>query len=489
MGAISGLTITFLLGLAIFGVWAYDRERAGRGVHVVLTLWWVALLDTVFYADTDASFLNGVFHPAVLGQNVRLVQVLIPVALAAHVAYRGLPRRWAVSAPLWWVFSLWTVFGIYSGIVQHHAGALIFRQASILIYVVMMLALTAAVPVGDYLDEARFTRFVGWSAVLGGGMLVLAETGVSITSNRIPGLPLFQFGQLGPDAASMLPVIGVIGLLVELSRQRRRRPWFLFASLVLIMTHLASTQRAERLDLYVTILVVLLACLSPARKRLRVTPFAVGAVLLAAVTVVLVVPMFTAGVRTAVSGQPSTVHIPLAEQTATALNPGHRQGSVQSRYNQWDVVGELIEEHPFIGSGLGRTFVHYEEGSRTNVTQDITHDFALDLLFRGGLIALLLFLAAIGSVLNAGILVWRKHIQPEVAALALAASAALVGLLARGLVESIFEKYRLAVGLGVLIGLVLSARTSLDVSPADDVPSEHEEPALADAPGDAPWPR
>src|SRR3954453_5387321 len=417
MGAISGLTIVFLLGLAVFGVWAYDRERSGRGVHVVLTLWWVAILDTIFYSDTDASFLNGFFHPAVLGQNVRLVQVLIPVAFAAHVAYWGLPRRWAVSAPLWWVFSLWTVFGIYSGIVQHHAGALIFRQASILIYVVMMLALTAAVPVADYLDETRFTRFVGWSALVGGGMLIAAEAGVSITSNRIPGLPLFDFGQLGPDAASMLPVIGVIGLLVELSRQRRRRPWFLFASLVLIMTHLASTQRAERLDLYVTILVVLLACLSRARTKLRVTPFTAATVLLAAVPVIVVVPMFASGVRAAVSGQPSAVQIPLAKQTATALNPGHRQGSVQSRYNQWDVVGGLIEEHPLIGSGLGRTFVHYEEGSRTNVTQDITHDFALDLLFRGGLIALVLFLAAIGSVLNAGILVWRKHIQPEVAAL------------------------------------------------------------------------
>ena len=88
----------------------------------------------------------------------------------------------------------------------------------------------------------------------------------------MPGLPLFQFGQLGPDAASMFPMIGVIGFLVELSRSRRRRPWFLAACLVLVMTHLASTQRAERVDLYVTILVVLLACCFPARADLRVTP-------------------------------------------------------------------------------------------------------------------------------------------------------------------------------------------------------------------------
>src|SRR3954453_3155281 len=54
MGAISGLTIVFLMGLAVFGVWAYDRERSGRGVHVVLTLWGVGILDTMFYPHRDS---------------------------------------------------------------------------------------------------------------------------------------------------------------------------------------------------------------------------------------------------------------------------------------------------------------------------------------------------------------------------------------------------------------------------------------------------
>jgi hypothetical protein len=449
----------------------------------VLTLWWIALLDSVFYADTDANKLNGFFHPAVFGQNVRLVQLLIPAAFAAKLAWSGWPRRWAVSAPWWWAFALWTTFGVFAGVHLHHSGALVFRQASILIYVLMMLALTAAVPVADYLEERRFTRFVGWAALIGGTMLVLTEVGVSHSTNAIPGLPLFQFGQLGPDAASMFPAIGVIGFVVELSRPRKRRPWFLGACLLLIATHLATPQRAERVDLYLTIFLVLLGCGFKARKHLRVTKLAVGVSLVGALTLIVVLPMFVAGVKSAATGQPLSIHVPLAEQTLTALNPKHRQGSVQSRYNQWYVVGGLIKEHPIIGSGLGRSFVHYEEGSKQNVTQDITHDFALDLLFRGGLIALVLFLGAMGSVLNAGVLVWRRHVQPEVAALALAASAAIVGLLARGLVESIFEKYRLAVGLGVLIGLVLSARTSLPAEAsrfeAEPVETEVQEPVSA----------
>ena len=84
----------------------------------------------------------------------------------------------------------------------------------------MMLALVAAVPVKEYLEEKRFTRFVVWTALVGGAMLVLTEAGISHSTSSIPGLPLFQFGQLGPDAASMFPAIGVIAFLVELSRPR-----------------------------------------------------------------------------------------------------------------------------------------------------------------------------------------------------------------------------------------------------------------------------
>ena len=450
-----------LIELLVFFAWAYDRQRSGRAVHVVLTLWWVALLDTVFYADTDANKLNGIFHPAVFGQNVRLIQLLIPVAFAAHLAWSGWPRRWAVSAPWWWAFSLWTVYAIFAGVVQHHSRALVFRQASILIYVIMMLALVSSVPVKEYLEEKRFTRFVAWTALIGGTMLALTEVGVSHSTKSIPGLPLFQFGQLGPDAASMFPAIGVIGFLVELSRPRPRRPWFLAACAVLVMTHLATPQRAERVDLYLTLLLVLLACFFPARRNLRVSRLAVGMTLLVAFTLVIVAPVFVAGVRSSTSGTPQAVQIPFAQQTLTALNPQHRQGSVQSRYNQWDVVIAKIKERPWIGYGLGDNFVHYEEGSKSNVVQDITHNIFLDLLYRNGIVGLVLFLGAIGSVLNAGLLVWRRHAQPYVAALALGASAALVGLLARGMVESVFEKYRLAVGIGVLIGLILSARTSL----------------------------
>jgi hypothetical protein len=51
---------------------------------------------------------------------------------------------------------------------------------------------------------------------------------------------------------------------------------------------------------------------------------------------------------------------------------------------------------------------------------------------------------------------WRSQAANLTAALSLAATAVVVGLVAKGMVESIFEKYRLAVALGVALGLTLS---------------------------------
>ena len=133
---------------------------------------------------------------------------------------------------------------------------------------------------------------------------------------------------------------------------------------------------------------------------------------------------------------------------------------MESRYNQWSVVRGEIAQQPVVGHGLGATFTYYEESVRKVVWSDLSHSIVLDLLFRMGIVGLVLFLAGIVLTANSGVLVWRMHADDRIAALGLAATAAIVGLLVRGQFESVFEKYRLAVVLGVLIGAVLSARTS-----------------------------
>ena len=91
----------------------------------------------------------------------------------------------------------------------------------------------------------------------------------------------------------------------------------------------------------------------------------------------------------------------------------------------------------------------------------LTHNIGLDLLVRTGLVGLTLFVVALACTFVGGVRTWFAHdVPPEVAAFALAAVASLAGLLAKGMVESLFEKYRLGVLMGLLTGILLSAASS-----------------------------
>jgi hypothetical protein len=74
----------------------------------------------------------------------------------------------------------------------------------------------------------------------------------------------------------------------------------------------------------------------------------------------------------------------------------------------------------------------------------------------------LLFLTGLAGIFSGGWSAWRRHPDLVVAALGLAAVAAVAGILGKGMVESIFEKYRLATLLGLFLGAARSAATSVD---------------------------
>ena len=99
-------------------------------------------------------------------------------------------------------------------------------------------------------------------------------------------------------------------------------------------------------------------------------------------------------------------------------------------------------------------------------TTDLTENIGLDLWLRTGLIGLALFLAAIVVSLVNGFATWRLHPDRMVAVLALALVAVVVGFIAKGQVESIFENYRLATVLGLSLGMLRSAVTSGGGGPA-----------------------
>jgi hypothetical protein len=87
----------------------------------------------------------------------------------------------------------------------------------------------------------------------------------------------------------------------------------------------------------------------------------------------------------------------------------------------------------------------------------MTHNIFGDLVLRSGLVGLGLFLLALVTTAAAAARGWSWHESDRAAALALAGGAVVAGLIAKGMVESIFEKYRLAVLLGLGIGVMISA--------------------------------
>ena len=91
----------------------------------------------------------------------------------------------------------------------------------------------------------------------------------------------------------------------------------------------------------------------------------------------------------------------------------------------------------------------------------------------GGLIGLLLFLVALSSLPVRRLGRLAPAPRPEVAVFALALVAVVVGFVAKGMVESIFENYRLATVLGLSLGMLRSVVTSAG---ADRRPGTYQRP-------------
>lgn len=446
------LLVAVAAAVAVFAVF-YRWERRGRGVAVVQTVMGVLLLDAALYPSTEATALVGVFHPSFGGQNVRLTQLLIGIALVAKACARGLPKR-TEPAMLWWgAFFLWYATAGVVGLLVGNDQHLVVSRAYLVIEAGGMLVLTAAVPMHDWLDDRGLARLLRFGGVVAGVLALLDLAGVSVTAH-LPRLPLLGFGSVGADAATLFLSLGLLGLAMETTRPQRR-PGVLLASIVLVLAHAESSQRAARLDLVVSLLVFLVIVLAPRQRRFAVRGGELVLVGLALCAVVAV-PVFTRAVSG--SSQTSVLDaVPVVNVAAHVANSSYRQGSVQSRYNEWSAALPLIDEHPVLGSGLGRTFPHYDVGTRQTITYDITNNLVLDLLLRTGAVGLALFVLGFAGTVGAAWRVWQRGPSPQGALLTAMALAVTCGLLAKAMVESVLNEYHLTPLLGFLLGLVFAA--------------------------------
>lgn len=451
-----------LAGISLFW-WFVRLERAGQSATTVLLVLWILVLDAALYADPN-EIPVGLFHPGVGADpdptdeiiesavSFRLVDLIIPVALGARLYAKGIPARMRMSTVWLFVFFAWLVAAAFIGVINANSPDLIAFELKALVYL-GVFGLVASVPIRTLVEGRGFAWLLNGSALIA-TVLIVAD-GMNVhTGFDLPLLPLPQLGTLGADAAGIFVALGMIALALALIRERDRLRLFAAAGL-LLLTPVVASQRAAIITLLVGLTVLGLGALAT-RRRLRGTPTEFAVVGMLALTLAILPPVASLALGS------HDARLPFEAEVTETFTSRAKEQSAQSRVNQWRKATELIEERPVTGWGLGKTYTHYDAGHFKFFETNYTHNIGGDLLMRTGAIGLTLFLIVILLAVRDGLGAWRRNGDAVAAALGLASVAIISGLLARGMVESLFEKYRLATMLGIVLGIV----GSVAVSPA-----------------------
>jgi O-antigen ligase len=461
--AVAAAGLALLLSAALLMRFV-THERAGRRLPVVLWLLGLVLVESLVWPSPN-DVPAGIAHPDLGPTNFRLVDTVALAALAGVLVGRGMPARIS-AAGLWWLAFLgWTLVSAARGVLLGNDVVTIVFQAKVVVYLGLML-----VAAGVRREEWRapaVDRFLVASGVAAAVVVVLDQAGLSLDV-ALPLVPLEQFGEVGSDAATLATSLGLLCLLRTLTQERSRTA-LLLAAAPLLLTPFVAGQRAALLGLAIGLLVSAVLVLRAGRS-LRLPGGAV-VVSLAVVVGLLTTPVAVASAL----GRP--LSLPVVETVAQTIDSRGKQLSAEGRINQWREVRPMLADKPVLGWGLGHEYRYYEPGPKEHVTTALTHNVAGDLLLRSGLVGLLLFGAAFATTMLAALRAAARGVEPLVAGLAVAAAAVLAGWMAKGLVESLFEKYRLAVLLGLAVGMVLS----LDPAGVRAEDSEDERGPLRDA--------
>ncbi len=446
-------------GLAVASVLFYvfvQWERSAREHWIVFLLLGLLIVESSLYGNYN-DVPRGLFHPGSGSFQFRLPEVIISVALLARLAVRGWPARIGLPALAWTVVAGWWSLELLEGLLRHNSHVDIPYEAKAIVYVMGGYALVAGVPVRRFLEGRGLERTLRWSAPIATVLILMTLAKVSYTVS-LPLVPLSDTGPIGTDSAAIFLAIGVVCLLLELAKQDRNRV-NLLCTVPLMISPFFAFQRAVLLMLgAVVAFLVLVAFGRTARRRLRVRSGEVLVTALAVVGGVLAVAIIPAVTAQASVTAPFTSTY--NKTVGTTLDSQAKRESAQDRLTKWDVALKDAEQESILGQGAGFEYSYFETGPNVFIVTDLTENIGLDLWLRTGLIGLGLFLLAVSTSIVNGFATWRLHPDPMVAVLSLALVAVLIGLIAAGQVESLFENYRLATVFGLSLGMLRSAVTS-----------------------------
>ncbi len=451
----SALLVAALVPVAWLGF--LRLERAERGATVVLLVWGALITECILYPNQN-TVPPGLFHPSLGGGfSFRLFDVLILVAVGARIYTHGL-GRFRLPGLLWASFIGWLAVAAVIGFAGDNATDKLTFEAKAIIYL-SAIFLTATLPAREYISVWFLRKLLGASAIVASVLLFTSVAGVSISIGaRAPDAVetgadqlVDPLGTLGPDLATILIGLGAIALALALFAPRSSdRIRLAICAAPLLASTLGPDQRAAVVGLGVTAIVMILGALISNRRRVRATPTEAGLAVAAIIAFGLVPTLINTARGESVSAPV------LGTDLAYSFTSRTEQLTTQDRLNQWSQAKRLVEERPIFGWGLGKQYQYYEPGRHEMLQVDITHNIGWDLLMRTGIIGFGLFVAALGVTLTRAWSGFMRVVDGRYAALCLGLTAAISGMIAKGMVESIFEKYRLAIALALFIGMALS---------------------------------
>jgi O-antigen ligase len=461
-----------LVALALVFVALVWLERRGDSVVTVALILGLIVVEVAIY-DSQNNIPRGLLHPGIGSQSFRIYEVLIPLALVARLTARGVPRFISSASLAWAAFIAWLLTAAVMGRFGGNPPTFVTYESKAAIYLGAFV-LAAGVPARDYFERRPMKAVIVLAGVLVCILDLLALTGTQINT-ALPGIPLpidsdftgtfhYGFGGVGADAATILSSLAII-LFAQAMTKPAGRASLIALAIPLAAAGFLSDQRAAILGIAVSV-AILAVFVTLRQDRIRLTA-AQMVIAFGLVAVAFVAPMFS----TAALGSPDPT-IPFAGAYEQTFGGASNERTAEDRLNQWSNARDLIEQKPVFGWGLGKLYTYYDEGTKSLKTTHLTHNIGTDLLVRTGIVGLVFFVGALGLTLAGGFGAWREHADDRIAALAAACAAVVVGLLAKGMVESIFEKYRLAVFLGLTLGVLLSAAASHERSSRTAVAAE-----------------
>lgn len=442
-----GLTVTDLWlagvgGLAMLALFVW-LEMTGRRSTIVWLVVGEAVLEALLYPN-QASIPSPLFYLPLAGRHLRPSEVLIGVALVARALAPTARRQWTTAGAGWAAFFAWYSAAFVVGILNGNPKiTALFDIKEALLFFGGTYLLAAGLPLSQIVGRRPVARWVFW---LGLAVVLFVPLSRGNHSLNLPLMPLPVLG-FGSDVSDCIVALGGLLLGIEICRPRPR-PWAVGTSMLLVLSSLMGTQRAAMMVSGGVLGVFALASLS--RNWRHRTAFGSRTLRRLAVAVAGLAVVAMAFLAEIGAPNPAVVRI------HAALFSTAKAESANARLQIWREAVALIVHQPVFGNGLGIQ-VPLREVWPLPVIYVPTHDIALDLLMRSGVVGLALFVMAVGLSLREGWRLWHRTTDPLVAGVALGASAGITGLLALGAVESLFDQVRVVIVFGFLLGCLTVA--------------------------------